>query len=109
MSGPMPHAPSPGRRQHAVQAFLISAALLALVVGAGVVAIVTIRSRWRAPAADHVDWESALAGYKKLRDKGVLSDEEYRKIKTLVGPLTDRADTQTKVTELLKTAARERE
>jgi hypothetical protein len=105
----MPHQPPAGRRQHAVQAFLISAVLLALVVGAGVVAIVTIRSRWRGRAADHVDWESALAGYKKLRDEGVLSDAEYRKIKTLVDPLAQRVDAQARAPEPRTTAARERE
>jgi hypothetical protein len=32
------------------------------------------------------DWENALAGYKNLRDQGVLSEEEYRKIRTLAEP-----------------------
>lgn len=69
-----------------MQSFLTSALLLALFVGVGIVAIVTIRSRFRGRGADRGDWESALAGYKNLRDKGVLSPEEYRKIRTLVEP-----------------------
>jgi uncharacterized membrane protein len=73
-----------------VQSFLISALLLAAFVAAGIVAIVTIRSRYRRSDAEGGDWESALAGYKNLRDKGVLSDEEYRKIRTLVEPRAER-------------------
>jgi hypothetical protein len=73
-----------------VQSFLTSALLLALFVGAGIVAIVIIRSRYHGRGADGGDWESALAEYKNLRDKGVLSDEEYRKIRSLVEPRVDR-------------------
>ena len=69
-----------------MQSFLTSALLLALFVGAGTVAIVIIRSRYHGRGADGGDWESALAEYKNLRDKGVLSDEEYRKIRSLVEP-----------------------
>ena len=39
-----------------------------------------------APESGRGDWENALAGYKNLRDQGVLSDEEYRKIRTLAEP-----------------------
>lgn len=73
-----------------MQSFLISALMLAAFVATGIVAIVTIRSRYRGRGAEGGDWESALAGYKNLRDKGVLSDEEYRKIRTLVEPRADR-------------------
>lgn len=73
-----------------MQSFLISALMLAALVAAGVVVIVTIRSRYRGSGAEGGDWESALAGYKNLRDKGVLSDEEYRKIRTLVEPRAER-------------------
>lgn len=38
------------------------------------------------PESGRGDWENALAGYKNLRDQGVLSDEEYRKIRTLAEP-----------------------
>lgn len=73
-----------------MRSFLTSALLLALFVGAGIVAIVITRSRYRGRGADGGDWEGALAEYKNLRDKGVLSDEEYRKIRTLVEPRVDR-------------------
>jgi len=69
-----------------VQAFLFSAVLLGLLVAVGIAAIVAVRSWWLEPGADHGDWESSLVGYKNLRDKGVLSEEEYRKISTLVEP-----------------------
>jgi len=58
---------------------------LALLVGVGVVVIVMIRSRL-VSADDRGDWEKTLVDYKNLRDEGVLSDEEYRKIRTLVEP-----------------------
>jgi hypothetical protein len=58
---------------------------LALLVGVGAVAIVMIRSRL-VSADDRGDWEKTLVDYKNLRDEGVLSDEEYRKIRTLVEP-----------------------
>ena len=73
-----------------MQAFLISAVLLGLIVAIGIAAIVAVRSWWLEPSADHGDWESSLVGYKNLRDKGVLSEEEYRKISTLVEPLVRR-------------------
>ncbi|MCE9629144.1 MAG: hypothetical protein K8S94_00285 [Planctomycetia bacterium] len=62
--------------------------LLALLVGAGIVAIVMIRARWRPVVDDQVEWERTLVGYKNLRDQGVLSEEEYRNIRTLVEPRT---------------------
>jgi hypothetical protein len=67
-----------------MQSFLFSALLLAVLVAAGVCLIVTIRSRFRPQAGDSDSWETTLAEYKNLRDKGVLSAEEYRKIRTLV-------------------------
>jgi hypothetical protein len=71
----------------AVNAFVVSAALLALVVAAGVAAIAAIRSRMRADD-DQATWERTLTDYKNLRDEGVLSEEEYRNIRTLVEPRT---------------------
>ncbi|MFM7293169.1 MAG: hypothetical protein ACKO6B_18340 [Planctomycetia bacterium] len=70
----------------AVQAFLISAVVLGVLVGVGIAAIIAVRAWWLEPETDHGDWESSLVGYKNLRDKGVLSEEEYRKISTLVEP-----------------------
>ena len=69
-----------------MQAFLISAVLLGLLVAIGIAAIVAVRSWWLQSGSDDGDWESSLVGYKNLRDKGVLSEEEYRKISTLVEP-----------------------
>ena len=69
-----------------MESFVVSAALLALLVAGGIAAIVAIRTRWLRPGDDHGDWENALVGYKNLRDQGVLSEEEYRKISTLVEP-----------------------
>ena len=73
-----------------MQSFFISALLLAAFVAAGVAVIVTIRSRLRKSDADGDSWETTLAEYKNLRDKGVLTAEEYRKIRTLVEPRIDR-------------------
>jgi hypothetical protein len=70
----------------AVQAYVVSALLLAFVLAVGVVAIVTIRARWLAPGDDRGDWEKTLVNCRNLRDEGVLSEEEYRKIRTLVEP-----------------------
>lgn len=71
-----------------VPAFLLSAALLAIVVAVGVAAIVTIRDRWLRSTNDQADWERTLAGCKNLRDEGVLTAEEFRNIRTLVEPRT---------------------
>ena len=69
-----------------VQSFLLSSLLLGVIVAIGVIAIVRIRSWWQADPDDRGDWENVLAGYKGLRDRGMLSDDEYRKIRTLVEP-----------------------
>ncbi|RLS45345.1 MAG: hypothetical protein DWH83_00665 [Planctomycetota bacterium] len=71
-----------------VPAFLLSAALLAIVVAVGVAAIVTIRDRWLRSTNDQADWERTLAGCKNLCDEGVLTAEEFRNIRTLVEPRT---------------------
>ena len=72
--------------QQQALSFLVAGLLLAVLVAVGIAAIVAIRSQWTRSGADHGDWETALVGYKNLRDKGVLSEEEYRKISTLVEP-----------------------
>lgn len=70
-----------------VQSFLVTAAVLILLVGAGVWTIAYVRSRWSADGGDdRGDWEKTLVAYKNLRDEGVLSEEEFRKIRTLVEP-----------------------
>ena len=76
--------------------------LLALAVLAGIVAILTLRRRlvpadaragFRAGTdrrgmgeSGRGDWENMLAGCKNLRDEGVLSEEEFRRLRTLVEP-----------------------
>jgi hypothetical protein len=80
-----------------VSSFLFSAIVLAAFVATGIAVIVKIRSHYRDADADRGDlgrghWENALVGYKNLRDKGVLSDEEYRKIRTLVEPHLQKSD-----------------
>ena len=66
---PLPSGrPSSRTRLFAVQAFLISAVLLGLLVALGIAAIVAVRSWWLDPEADHGDWDSSLVGYKNLRD-----------------------------------------
>ena len=72
----------------------------ALLVGGLFAAILAIRAvqGWAKNARDdggesgRGDWENALAGYKNLRDQGVLSEEEYRKIRTLVEPHMQKPD-----------------
>lgn len=67
---------------------LTTVLVLAVLVGAGIVAIVTIRRRWLAAGDDRGDWEKTLVECRNLRDEGVLSEEEFRKIRTLVEPRT---------------------
>ncbi|NBW87552.1 MAG: hypothetical protein EBR23_12205 [Planctomycetia bacterium] len=66
--------------------FLVTTVLLALALAVGAGAIVMIRTRWLRQADDRGDWERTLIDYKNLRDEGVLSEEEFRKIRTLVEP-----------------------
>ena len=69
-----------------VSSFLLSVAALLVLLVVGIAIIVKVRS-WSGESSGNPDrWESTLADYRNLRNKGVLSDEEYRKIKTLVEP-----------------------
>jgi hypothetical protein len=66
-------------------------ALLVVALGGGIFLILAIRKRFgpgsgSTTGAGRGDWERTLAGYKNLRDEGVLSEEEFRKIRTLVEP-----------------------
>jgi len=81
-----PRALSVGEASGSVPAILTSVLLLGLLVGLGVVVIVMIRARWQDTGDDQGGWEKTLVDYRNLRDAGVLSEEEYRKIKTLVEP-----------------------
>jgi len=67
--------------------------LLAAVVAVAVVAILWVRKRWRGKdgvggfdGSDDADWQDVLLQYRNLRDEGGLSEEEFRRIRTLVGP-----------------------
>lgn len=82
MPGPS-DAPSTGSL---VSSFLLSVAALLVLVVVGIAIIVKVRG-WSGESSGNPDrWESTLADYRNLRNKGVLSDEEYRKIRTLVEP-----------------------
>ena len=68
--------------------FLTALALLVVLVAAGIGAIVAIRRAWLRSQDDRTEWERTLGDYKNLRDRGVLSEQEYRNIRTLVEPRT---------------------
>ena len=68
--------------------FLTALALLVVIVGVGIGVIVAIRRMWLRTEDDRAEWERTLGDYKNLRDRGVLSDQEYRNIRTLVEPRT---------------------
>ncbi len=72
---------------------VINLALLAALVAAAVVAILWVRRRWLGldgvggfDGPDGEEWHNTLLQYRNLRDEGVLSEEEFRRIRTLVGP-----------------------
>lgn len=73
-----------------VVSFLISALLLVALVAGGIALIVATRETVRGSGAGRggcdETWEHDLAQYKNLRDRGVLDDDEYRRIRTLVDP-----------------------
>jgi hypothetical protein len=59
------------------------AGLVALVAVALVV-IARARGEFKRQRTGREDWEETLAAYKNLRIKGVLDDDEYRKIRALL-------------------------
>jgi len=73
-----------------VVSFLISSLLLIALGAGGIAVIVATREKVRGSGADRGDcdetWEQTLAEYKNLRDRGVLSEDEYRRIRTFVDP-----------------------
>jgi len=73
-------------------AALVIGGLVALIVSLRALQVWVRRSQEGQPESGRGDWENALAGYKNLRDEGVLSEEEYRKIRTLVEPHMQKAD-----------------
>ena len=76
---------------------LLNGILLVAIVVAGVTGLIALRRHWLggdrlagfggSGGAGRGDWEETLVGYKNLRDEGVLSEEEFRKLRTLVEPL----------------------
>jgi len=71
-----------------VNSYLLSVAALLVLLAVGIAIIVKVRS-WLGESSGNPDhWESTLADYRNLRNKGVLNEEEYRKIRTLVEPRT---------------------
>ena len=73
-------------------AALVIGGLVALIVSLRALQVWVRRSQEGQPESGRGDWENALAGYKNLRDEGVLSEEEYRKIRTLVEPHMQKPD-----------------
>jgi len=69
-------------------ALLTTSILLALLVAGGVSVILVLRRTWLRKGDDREDWVKTLGTYKNLRERGVLSEEEYRNIRTLVEPRT---------------------
>ena len=72
---------------------VINFAMLAAVVAVAVVVILWVRRRWLGldgvggfDGTDGADWQDALVRYRNIRDEGGLSEEEFRRIRTLVGP-----------------------
>lgn len=65
---------------------LTIAILLAAGLIAGVVAITAVRRWLRRSGDDRGDWEKTLVEWRNLRDEGVLTEEEYRRVRTLVEP-----------------------
>jgi len=59
-----------------------------VILAVAVTVIVVVRSRLRRVDDDRGDWEKTLVEWRNLRDEGVLSEEEYRKVRTLVEPRT---------------------
>ena len=70
----------------AVPSLFVSLIVLILLVAVGVAAVLAIRAWWLQSGDDRGDWAKTLTEYKNLRDEGGLSEEEYRKIRTLVEP-----------------------
>ena len=73
-----------------IQRALILGGVIACAVLAGAAVIMLVQKAMTKPADDRGDWVKTLVEYKNLRDDGVLSEEEFRKIRTLVEPRSRR-------------------
>jgi len=75
---------------------LINSLILLAVVVSGIVVIVLIREKLQGTGTGRGDcdetWEQKLAEYKKLLDRGVLEEDEYRRIRTLIDPFPKDAE-----------------
>ena len=103
--GTFPHSPDPpapptpvfspqtSLRDLAGLAAILLGGLLALIVALRALQSWVRQAQQDQPESGRGDWENALAGYKNLRDQGVLSEEEYRKIRTLVEPHMQKSET----------------
>jgi len=58
---------------------------LATVVIAGLVALVLVSRWWRAAAPPRLSASDELAQYRALYEKGAISEEEFRKLRALLG------------------------
>ena len=72
----------------AVPPLLVVVILLAVAIGVGLIAVQRVRRWLRRDGDDRGVWERALVEWRNLRDEGVLTEEEYRKVRTLVEPRT---------------------
>ena len=79
-------SPETSLRDLAGLAAILVGGLLALIVALRALQSWVRRAQQDQSESGRGDWENALAGYKNLRDQGVLSEEEYRKIRPLVEP-----------------------
>lgn len=59
---------------------------LVALVAVALVVIAWLRREARRPVAGREDWEETLVAYKNLRIKGVLDEDEYRKIRAVLDP-----------------------
>jgi hypothetical protein len=86
-------SPQTSLRDLAGLAAILLGGLLALIVALRALQSWVRQAQQDQPESGRGDWENALAGYKNLRDQGVLSEEEYRKIRTLVEPHMQKPET----------------
>ena len=86
-------SPQTSLRDLAGLAAILFGGLLGLIVALRALQSWVRQAQQDQPESGRGDWENALAGYKNLRDQGVLSEEEYRKIRTLVEPHMQKPET----------------
>jgi hypothetical protein len=60
-------------------------AILFVLLAIGGMTIARVRAWHRRQGVDRAGWENMLADCKNLESQGVLSEDEYRKIRTILG------------------------